>query len=208
MYVPYFVIISLWKKAKPFICTNLNPLHSRMQCAKSAWKWPRSGSEEENFKNLSLYFRYFVIISPSKGGKASFVQTWIPFTQGCFVPSLVEIGPEALEKMKMWKDYDNDDDRQRTNFDQKAHLSPWLRWAKKCLLFDRTTHQRVLYDANQKPLTNEDNSVAFFNLDKGKTVSLFYKFLLRNTSQVDWSGFLLKQTKKTQWREWKLSFIL
>ena len=75
-----------------------------MQCAKSAWKWPRSGSEEENFKNLSLYFHYFVIISPSKGGKASFVQTWIPFTQGYFVPSLVEIGPVVLEK-KIFKSY-------------------------------------------------------------------------------------------------------
>ena len=28
----------------------------------------------------------------------SFEQTWIPFTQGCFVPSLVEIGPVILEK--------------------------------------------------------------------------------------------------------------
>ena len=28
----------------------------------------------------------------------SFEQTWIPFTQGCFVPRLVEIGPMVLEK--------------------------------------------------------------------------------------------------------------
>ena len=28
----------------------------------------------------------------------SFEQTWIPFTQGCFVPSLVEIGQLVLEK--------------------------------------------------------------------------------------------------------------
>ena len=59
---------------------------------------------------------------------SSFEQTWIPFTQGCFVPSLVEIGPVVLKKMKMWKVYDNannDDDNddnnwQRTNFDQKC----------------------------------------------------------------------------------------
>ena len=125
-----------------------------------------------------MYFRNFVIISPWKRINPSFEQTWIPFTQGCYLPSLVQIGPAVLKKMKMWKDYDNDDDRQRTNFDQKAHLSPWLRWAKKCLLFDRTTHQRVLYDANQKPLTNEDTSVAFFNLDKGKTVSLSFFLLI------------------------------
>ena len=42
------------------------------------------------------------------------------------MPSLVEIGPLVLEKkMKMWKVYDyNDDDGQRTNFDQKSSLEP------------------------------------------------------------------------------------
>ena len=47
------------------------------------------------------------------------------------MPSLVEIGPVVLEKKtKMWKVYDNDDynddknndDGQRTNFDQKSSL--------------------------------------------------------------------------------------
>ena len=33
-------------------------------------------------------------------------QTWIPFTQGCFVPSLVKIGPVVLEKkLKIGKVY-------------------------------------------------------------------------------------------------------
>ena len=57
-----------------------------------------------------------------------FEQTWIPFTQGCIVPSLVEIGSVVLEKkMKMWKVYDNDndkDDRQWTNFDKNSSLEP------------------------------------------------------------------------------------
>ena len=125
------------------------------------------------FVNVFSLFRNYLPLG-KEGGLHLYI--WIPFTQRCFVPSLVEIGPEVLEKMKMWKDYDNDDDGQRTNFDQKAHLSPWLRWAKKCQLFDRTTHQRGLYDASQKTLTNEDNSVAFFNLDKGKTVSFIIFF--------------------------------
>ena len=30
---------------------------------------------------------------------SSFEETWIPFTQGCFVPRLVEIGPVVLEKI-------------------------------------------------------------------------------------------------------------
>ena len=45
-----------------------------------------------------MYFRYFVIISPCK-------RTWPfnwtklnPFTKGCFVPSLVEMGPVAMER--------------------------------------------------------------------------------------------------------------
>ena len=29
---------------------------------------------------------------------SSFEQTWIPLTPGCFVPSLIEIGPVVLEK--------------------------------------------------------------------------------------------------------------
>ena len=75
-----------------------------------------------------MYFHYFVIIYPWKRA-GPFI--WINFTQGCFVPSLVEIGPVVLEKkMKMWKVYDNaneDDDNnngQRTNFDQKSSLEP------------------------------------------------------------------------------------
>ena len=77
--------------------TNLNPIHSRMLCAKFGWNW-LSGYGEEDFLILSMYFHYFVIISPSKRVGPSFEQTWIPFTQGCFVPSLVEIGPVVLEK--------------------------------------------------------------------------------------------------------------
>ena len=37
IYFRYFVIISLWKRAEPFIWINLNPLHSRMHCAKYGW---------------------------------------------------------------------------------------------------------------------------------------------------------------------------
>ena len=70
-------------------------------------------------------FHYSVIISPWKKAGPSFEQTWIPFTQGCFVPSLVEIGPVVLEKkMKLWKVYDNDNDGERTHFDQKSLLKP------------------------------------------------------------------------------------
>ena len=118
------------EKSGPFIWTNLNPLHLSMLCAKFDWNWPSGFGED--FLNLSMYFCYIVIIYPWKAWALSYEQTWIPFTQGCFLPSLVEIGPVVLEKkMKMWKVYDNndnDDDGQRTNFDQKSLR---LMWAKK-----------------------------------------------------------------------------
>ena len=81
-----------------FIWYNLNPHHPRMLCAKFAWNWP-SGSGEEHFFKISLmYFRYFIIISPWKRWGPSFEQTWFPFTEGCIVPSFVEIGQVVLEK--------------------------------------------------------------------------------------------------------------
>ena len=53
MYFRYFVIISPWKRAWPFIWLNSNLLHPRMLCAKFGWNWSRgSGEEEENVKSL------------------------------------------------------------------------------------------------------------------------------------------------------------
>ena len=53
MYFSYFVIISPWKRVGPFICRNLNPLHSRMLCAKFGWNWLSGSKEEdENVKSL------------------------------------------------------------------------------------------------------------------------------------------------------------
>ena len=50
----------------------------------------------------------------------SFEQTGIPLTQ---VPKLVEIGLVILERKKMWKVHDdnNDDDKQRGNCDQESN---------------------------------------------------------------------------------------
>ena len=55
----YFVIMSPWKRAGPFIWTNLNPLHPKILCAKFGWNWP-TGSVEDDFSNLSMYFHYFI----------------------------------------------------------------------------------------------------------------------------------------------------
>ena len=79
-----------------------------------------------NFVNVFLLFLYHLPFR--KKVAPSFEETWIPFTQGCFVPSFVEIGPVVLEKkMKMWKVYRRTDGRQVI---RKAHLSFQPRWAK------------------------------------------------------------------------------
>ena len=63
-----------------------------------------------------MYFGYFLVISPWHG--SSFEQTWIPFTQRCFVSSLVEIGPVVLEK-KIFKFF--------MYFCYFVFISPWKR---------------------------------------------------------------------------------
>ena len=53
MYFRYFVHISPFPRAGPFIWTNLNPLYPRMLCAKFGWNWPSgSGEEDEYVKSL------------------------------------------------------------------------------------------------------------------------------------------------------------
>ena len=126
MYFNYFVIISPCKRAVPFIWTNLNPLHPRMLCAKFGWNWP-SGSGEEDFLISSMYFRFFVIISPWKRAWPIIRTNWNSFAQECFVPSFVEIGSVVLaKKRKMWKVYRRSNERQAL---RKAHLSFQIRWA-------------------------------------------------------------------------------
>ena len=48
-----------------FIWRILNPPHPSMLCAKIGWNW-LSGSGEEDFLISSVYFHYFIIISPWK----------------------------------------------------------------------------------------------------------------------------------------------
>ena len=52
-----------------------------------------------------IFFKFVNVLSQfrnnlplERGGGPSFNQTWFPFTQGCIVPSLVEIGQVILEK--------------------------------------------------------------------------------------------------------------
>ena len=47
---------------------------------------------------LSMLFHYFLNITLGKMRSPAFEEILIPFTQQCFVPSLVDIGPVVLEK--------------------------------------------------------------------------------------------------------------
>ena len=97
----YVYIVTLKKRQQiisPFWGLNgpllIHSLHTRMLCAKLSWNLPCCSREEG----------FLIIIYPWEGNCPLFHQTWIPFTQGCFVPSLIEIGPVVLEKkVKMWK---------------------------------------------------------------------------------------------------------
>ena len=158
------------------ICKTLSPFYQRMLYAKIGLNWPISSGK--NFFNIFRKYIFGISWLPplEKGHGPSLEQTGILITQGCFMPSLVEIGQVVLErkifkfplcifpnylpwkrvgpfictnlnslyprmlcakfgwnwssgsgeKMKMWKvyNYANDNNRQRTNFDQKK-----LTWA-------------------------------------------------------------------------------
>ena len=63
----------------------------------------------------------------------SFEQIEIILYGGCFVPSLIEIGPVVLEKKTtMWKVYNNNNNNGQ-NYDQKSSLE--LKWVKYQVIF-------------------------------------------------------------------------
>ena len=86
---------SAWKNAWPLIWTNLNSLYPRILCVMFSWNW--SSSSGENFQKLSIFFHFCYYLPLEKGQGPSFERNWIPLTERCSVPSLVEIGPVALE---------------------------------------------------------------------------------------------------------------
>ena len=68
-----------------------------MLCAKFGGNWPIGSGEE-----ILIRKRIFAIslsFTQWKLAWSSFEDTWIPITHGCFVRSLVEIGPVVLKKI-------------------------------------------------------------------------------------------------------------
>ena len=69
------------------------------------WFWRRRFLNFVNVFSIFRYLYFFAIsqLSPlGKGQGPSFQQTWIPFTQGCFVPSLVENGSGELKNDQIY----------------------------------------------------------------------------------------------------------
>ena len=84
---------SPWKNALSLNWTNYNSLYPRKLCVMFGWNWT-SGSGED-FQKLSICC-YYPPLEKDQG--PSFEGNLIPLTQGCSVPSLVEICPVVLEK--------------------------------------------------------------------------------------------------------------
>ena len=130
-----------------------------MLCAKFGWHWV-NGSGEEDFYISSMYFHYFVIISPWKKGrflhlkklespspKDALWQVWLKLTQWFM-----------RRRWKCEKFTDRQTDGQtdgRTYNDgrqviRKAHLSFQLRWANKrtvqnVIHIKKSTYKQQLY---------------------------------------------------------------
>ena len=63
-------------------------------CSKS----PKVRDTDISLYFINVFLLFFNYPPFEKGQGPSFEHTWIPLTQGCFVPSLVEIGPVVLEE--------------------------------------------------------------------------------------------------------------
>ena len=133
----------IWRNLNPchprMLVLRLILLHPRMLFAKFGWNWP-SGSGEEDFLISSMYFRYFVILSPWKRA-GPFIWTNLNLLHprmlcdkfGWNWPSDSGEEGENVISLQTEKQTDKQTDRQTTDdrVIRKAHLSFQLRWAKK-----------------------------------------------------------------------------
>ena len=101
-----------------------------------------SGSGDNDFKNIVNIFALFRYYLPLKKSGT--------YTQRYLVQSLVKAGPVVLEKMKMWKvlNDNNNDDEHYWLSSRKAHLSLRLSWAK---IFFTTTTTTTTTTTNLNP---------------------------------------------------------
>ena len=124
---PYFIIISLGKGPCPFFLTNLNPLYPRMLWWKLVqWFWRRRCL---NFFNVLSLFRSYLPLENAEAlhlnklefptSKDALCQVWLKLVQWF-------CRRWNCEKFMTTVTMDNGQILIR-----KAHVSLWLRWAKK-----------------------------------------------------------------------------
>ena len=82
-------------------------LHQRMLCVKFGWNWPKgSGGEDLFFLISSMYFRYFVIISPTRKRTGPFIWiNWNPLHPRMLCASGSEEEDEnvkCLQRQRRW----------------------------------------------------------------------------------------------------------
>mgnify|MGYP003685984603 CR=1 FL=1 len=127
MYFCYFVIISPWKKAGPYVCTNLNPLHQRMHCIKFGWNRLSCSGEEDFFNFVNAFLLFHNYLPLEKGGalhfhkleylspKDALRQVWLKLAQWFW---------RRIWKCEKFTDgqMERQTDRRRTTGDQKCSL--------------------------------------------------------------------------------------
>ena len=69
--------------------------------------WSEIGTAvlEKIFKSCQYYFTLLLLFHFKKGQSPSLNRNWIPFTQGCSLQSLADIGPVVLKKLSMYFHY-------------------------------------------------------------------------------------------------------
>ena len=103
MYFCYFPIIPPWKRAGPYIWTNLNTLYPRMHCAKFGWDWP-SGSGKDFLISINVFLLFCNYLPFEKGTALYLIKFLNLCTQGWFLQSSVNwSNGSGEEDERRWK---------------------------------------------------------------------------------------------------------
>ena len=151
-----------------------------------------------------MYFPNFIIISPWKRAGPSFEKTWMPFTQGYFVPNFVEIGPVVLEKkMKsLWQQQGRQ--RQRKWWQQTSDKF----WSEKLTWVFGSAELKKLYNLEFKKKNTAITCVPFhvqwWTLRLARCPHWYYSFCPHHT--FHWGGPNLAQGRK-QLRSKEISVV-
>ena len=105
-------------------------------------------------------FRQYIFTFLGKGRGRSFEETWVSFTQVCFVSCLVEI--DLVVEASLWKVYD--DDGQQTKCDQKSSLDSsdqktkrqWVRTIRKTALTRSVLKLKAIHEYLNSDLSKAD----------------------------------------------------